>query len=627
MKNSIVVRERFKDLLAQVQKPARYIGNEWNSIAKDQDLVEVTVALAFPDLYELGMSHLGTQILYHEINKRPDAAAERVFAPWIDMEALLRAEGLPLLSLETWKAVRGFDLVGFTLQYELSYSNILNMLDLALIPLRAQDRGPGDPLVMAGGPCAYNAEPLAEFLDFLVLGDGEEVIHEVLEAFRDWKRLGKPGGRDAFLKELVQLRGIYVPSFYQVDYLEDGRVRSIKAIGPGIPETVTRRVLEDLDQVEYPTAPVVPHIDVVHDRAVVELFRGCTRGCRFCHAGTVYRPVRERSPERVKDLARRIMRETGYGELGLVSLSTSDYGGIEEVTRDLAEWCEPLRASISLPSLRVDSFSVGLADRAQRVRKTGLTLAPEAGSQRLRDFINKGVTHGDFLEAMGSAVEAGWENIKLYFMIGLPTEDEEDVLAIAALARDGLEVFRRKKAAGLVPRGQKPLRLTLSVGAFVPKAHTPFQWEAQLPITELKRRIELLRSSVRGPRLALDWHAPEMSFLEAVFSRGDRRLGEVLYRAWKRGCKFDGWSEHFRYREWLQVFDEVGLAPEFYANREREVDEVFPWDHLDTGVRKEFLLEERNLAYEGVTTPDCRYDHCTVCGICMDLGVDLLLKG
>lgn len=613
------LHEGFLDqILPLVNKPARYINREWNSVHKDHREVEVKFAFAFPDVYEVGMSHLGLKIIYHELNRRQDTVAERVFAPWGDMEALLREKALPLFALESRSPLAGFDIIGFTLQYEMSYTNILNMLDLAGVPLLAAERGADDPLVVGGGPCAFNPEPLAGFFDALVLGEGEEVVHELVDVFKAWKRTGRPEGRDGLLERLASVPGIYVPSFYRVDYLPDGRVGKVTPLRPGVPPTVRRRVVKDLDKLDFPTRLVVPFMDVVHDRVMLEVFRGCTRGCRFCQAGMIYRPVRERSPEEILRLAEDSLRHTGYREISLASLSTADYSCIEDTVEKLVDRYGREGVGVSLPSLRVDSFSVRLAEQVQRVRKTGLTFAPEAGSERLRRVINKGVTEDDLLNTVRQAFSTGWEAVKLYFMIGLPTEDYGDLDGIA-------ELVGKVLAAGREARGGKRVRVTVSASSFVPKPHTPFQWEPQLPVQELRARQDYLRRRLNRPGVVFDWHDSQLSFLEAVFSRGDRRLGAVLLEAWRLGCKFDAWSEEFRFYRWEEAFARTGLDPAFYANRRREPDEVFPWDHLDSGVTREFLEEEYRRALAGEGTPDCRMDYCTMCGACPGLGVRVKL--
>lgn len=611
-------------LLEAVEKPARYLGSEWNSVHKDHGKVSVLFGLAFPDAYEIGMSHLGSKIIYHLLNERQDTACERVYAPWVDMERELRGRGLPLFALESWKPVREFDILGFSLQYELSYTNVLNILELAGIPLRAADRSGSDPLVIAGGPCAFNAEPLAPFFDFMVLGEGEEVLGEIIDLYRKWKEEGRPGGRQEFLHRAVGLQGIYVPAFYHVAYHEDGRVAEIRAAA-GIPPRVQKRVLSSLEETAYPLRPPVPYLDVVHDRVMVEVFRGCSRGCRFCHAGMVYRPVRERGAETVVSLADRLVRNTGYDEISLASLASADYSAIEKVVRELGERFGPCGVGVSLPSLRMDSFSVNLAREAGRVRRAGLTFAPEAGTQRLRNVINKNLTEEEILEAIAAAVEAGWDAIKLYFMVGLPTETEEDVDGITDLVQKILSRHRGPAAKGGGQGGR--LRLSLSVAPFVPKAHTPFQWEAQDDVPTLQAKFARLRKQIRFPGVNLSWHDPQSSFLEAVFARGDRRLARVLERAWRSGCRFDSWTEQFRFETWIEAFAREGLDPAFYACRARGEDEVFPWDHLGAGVEREFLREERERAYRGETTPDCRWDACTGCGVCSGLGVAVALQG
>ncbi len=612
-------------LLPLVQKPARYLGGEWNSVRKER--AAVRVAIAFPDVYEIGMSNLGSAVIYHEVNRREDAAAERVYAPWVDMEALLRERGLPLFTLESRRPVRQCDVVGFSLQYELSYTNVLNMLDLAGIPLLQGERGAEDPLVIAGGPCALNAEPLAEFLDLLVLGDGEEVIHELLDALREWKEAGRPGGRPALLARLATVEGIYVPSFYEVSYFPDGRVAEIRLTAEGraagAPARPRRRIVRDLDDLDYPTSPVIPWTDVVFDRMMVEVFRGCTRGCRFCHAGMVYRPVRERSPARVTALARELARRTGHHELSLVSLASNDYGSIRQVLAELTGELGCQGINVALPSLRVDAYSVELAREVQKVRRSGLTLAPEAGSQRLRDVINKGVTDADYEEALAAAFAAGWDQVKLYFMVGLPTETDADLDGIVEMARRAHRIHRL--VAGEARR--RRLQVTVSTSPFVPKPHTPFQWEPQLPREELDRRQRHLRSRLRGGGFRYRWHRPDQSFLEAVLARGDRRLGRVLLLAWRAGCRFDGWEEQFDLARWEGAFRQAGLDPGWYAGRRLAYDETLPWDHLDTGVRKEFLARDHRAALAAATLADCRWDRCSACGVCLDrTGVRTRLK-
>lgn len=615
-------QERIDRILPRVSKPTRYVGREWNSIHKDRESVAITFALAFPDAYEVAMSHLGTKILYHEINRRDDSAAERVFAPWVDMEAEMRRDGIELFSLESWTPVRRFDILGFTLQYELTYTNILNMLDLAEIPLRSADRTTDDPLVIAGGPCAFNPEPLAAFLDAVVLGDGEEVVHEIIDAVKTWKASGSARRREDLLRSLAGVQGVYVPSLYDVDYHPNGAVRKVTPSQPGVPGFVRRRVVADLDSLDYPTDPIVPYMEVVHDRVMVEVFRGCTRGCRFCHAGIVYRPVRERSPEKVLELADKLIRSTGHNEISLVSLSTADYSGVGETLPELVRRHAEKGVGLSLPSLRVDAFSVGLAEEVQKVRKTGLTFAPEAGTQRLRNVINKGVTEEDLREACRAAFKAGWSAVKLYFMIGLPTETDEDLKGIADLAYGVLRAY--EEAVGKAEA--RKARLTVSVSNFVPKAHTPFQWEPQPEIDELRRRQKVLKDLIRDRRIEYNYHEAPVSFIEAVFSRGDRRLAKALEEAWRLGCRFDGWTEHFRFDFWLKALAETGTDTAFYAHRHRDHRELFPWEHLESGVTKEFLIEENERALSGQLMKDCRWDGCYDCGVCPSFGVAIDLK-
>lgn len=601
-------------ILPVVQKPARYAGGEWNSVRKDWDGVDLKVAFAFPDTYEVGMSHLGLQILYWIVNGRPDALMERVFAPWPDMEEEMRKRELPLFSLESRRPVRDFDILAFTLQYEMSFSNILNMLDLAGIPLMAEQRDEKFPLVIAGGPCAFNPEPLAGFIDLFVIGEGEEVINEFLDAFLEAKRRGL--SRQELLFEALKVPGVYVPSLYRVHYGEDGSVLKVAPAVEGVPERVTKRVVRDLNGAPFPLRPVVPFTEIVHDRAMVEVMRGCTRGCRFCQAGVLYRPVREKKCETVLEQAAGLVRNTGYGEISLTSLSTSDYTPVRRAVKALVDEYARQGVNVSLPSLRADNFSVELAKEVQRVRRSSLTFAPEAGTQRLRNVINKGVTGEDLLKTVSAAFREGWQAVKLYFMIGLPTETDEDLDGIAGLAGEVLALGRQ---AG-VPAGR--LRVTVSVSSFVPKAHTPFQWEPQAPLPALKQKQAYLSGKLKGRGLAFNYHDAGLSFIEAAFARGDRRLGAVLVNAFKLGCKFDGWSEHFSLSRWLEAFRRAGLNPEQYANRRYGYAEPLPWDHIDSGVSKEYLILEHRRAMAGLTTLDCRAGSCTGCGLCPALAAE-----
>jgi len=539
----------FEELLDKVQKPGRYTGKEFNEIVKEEDASTVKIALTFPDLYEIGMSYLGFKILYEIINKRDDALAERVFSPAVDMEKLLRERQIPVFSLETYRPLNSFDIVGFTIQHELCYSNILNLIDLGQIPLRSEERKENDPLVIAGGPGAFNPEPLSRFIDLFVIGEGEEIIGEIIEVYKRWKE--KKQSRTKLLEELAHIEGVYVPSFYKVTYFKDGRVKSVVPKKETYYSVIKKQIISDFDKAAYPLFPNVPNIDVVHDRITLEIFRGCTRGCRFCQAGMIYRPVREKSVDTLIGLAYEILAHTGYEEI---------------------------------------------------------SLAPEVGTQRLRDVINKNVMEEDLYSSIKAAFEGGWRKIKLYFMVGLPTETEEDVEGIVRLVSKvdhmGREITGRK------------ININISVSAFVPKPHTPFQWEAQEERESLFKKIRYLKNRLNWRNVSFSYPDIERSYLEAVFARGDRRLGEVLEKAHSLGCKFDAWREQFNFEAWQEAFNDCGLDMEFYANRVREEDEVLPWDHISCGVKKEYLLEEKEKALKGETTPDCRFEKCTGCGVC-----------
>lgn len=595
-------------ILKEVQKPARYIGTEYNSVHKDLSEILIRFAFCFPDVYEVGMSHLGIKILYHLLNEQPDIYCERVFAPWIDMEEKMREQNIPLFSNETRTPVADFDIVGFTLQYEMSYSNIVNMLDLAGIPPLREERGEDMPFVYAGGPCAYNPEPLADIMDFYMIGESEEQMLEVMEAYRVWKRSGAP--KLAFLESLLDIRGIYVPQFYTVTYNEDGTIASMEPNHPKAPKRVQKQFVRDMDAAYYPETMIVPYMEVIHDRITLELFRGCIRGCRFCQAGMLYRPVREKSPKRLLDLAQKLIDTTGYEEISMSSLSTSDYTGLKELTEGLLDMTVEKKINLSLPSLRIDSFSMELMQKVQKVRKSGLTFAPEAGSQRMRDVINKGVTEEDLMRSVSLAFAGGYSGVKLYFMIGLPTETAEDVKAIAHLAHKVVQAYRD------TPRElrNKGLRVTVSASSFVPKPFTPFQWAAQDDIEALREKQHLIKNEIHDKAIVYNWHESTLSVLEGVFARGDRRLGRVLVRAQKLGVRFDAWQECFQYDLWMLAFREEGIDPWFYNYRERSYDEILPWEVIDPGVTRAFLERENEKAKRGELTPNCR-SGCGGCGM------------
>ncbi len=598
--------KEMEKLLLQVQKPGRYVGGELNSTIKDKREVEVRFAFCFPDTYEIGMSHLGIKILYGAMNEVPYFWCERVFAPWVDMEEKMRENNIPLYALESGDPVKDFDFIGFTLQYELSYTNVLNMLKLAGIPLRSADRPDLFNLVVGGGPCACNPEPLADFFDLFFLGDGEEVDMEVMELYRRCKKEGKSKGE--FLELAAKIEGVYVPSLYDVAYNEDGTVKSYTPKGDA-PATIRKCNINDMDSAYYPKSFPVPMIDVVFDRISEEVLRGCIRGCRFCQAGFLYRPFREKSIDVIDAQCRALCASTGYDEISLSSLSTSDYSRLNELIDRLHLWTEKDKVSLSLPSLRVDNFSPELMERIHSVRKSGLTFAPEAGSQRMRDVINKNVTEEELLHTVNVAFTEGWNRIKLYFMIGLPTETMEDVAAIVGLGQKVVDAFYKNQER---PKG-KAVEVALSAAAFVPKPFTPFQWFGQDSMETLHEKQKKLKASVSSKRLTVNYHGAQTSFLEAVFARGDRRLCAVLETAVERGFHFDGWDDCFDFDAWMKVFHDCGLDPDFYTTRHRSFDEVFPWDHLDYGVRKEFLREECERAYRAETTPNCR-EKCSHCG-------------
>lgn len=595
------------EILSRVSKPGRYVGGEINQVVKNIKDIKIRFAMCFPDVYEVGMSHLGIKILYHKINEREDSYCERSFAPWADMEELMRKNNIPLYALESKDELYKFDLVGFTLQYEMSYTNIINMLDLANIPLLSKDRKKG-PFIVFGGPCAYNPEPLADIADFFILGEAEEVIDEVLDCYKEWKE--KNENRNEFLRKISSIQGVYVPAFYEIEYKEDGTIKGRHSKSKGAPDTIKKRIINNLDESYYPESIIVPLTEIVHDRIMLETFRGCTRGCRFCQAGMIYRPVREKKSETLLKQAESLIKNTGYDELSLTSLSICDYSDIKNLVLELMKRHEEQRVGVSLPSLRIDSFSVELINEIQKVRKTGLTFAPEAGSQRMRDIINKGVTEEDLIKSVSSAFELGWSTIKLYFMIGLPYENMEDVEGISILAQKVVEEYMS------IPKvkRKKGLNITVSTSSFVPKPFTAFQWEPQDKRDMLYSKQRFLKEKIKSKCITYNWHETPISFLEAVFSRGDRRLTPVLIKAWEKGCKFDGWQEFFNFDLWMEAFKECNVDAEFYAYRKRSYEEILPWDFIDIGVSKEYLISENEKSKEGALTRDCRLG-CTACGI------------
>ena len=597
--------KRLERILPQVQKPARYTGGEYNQIIKDKDSVDIRLAFCFPDTYEIGMSNLGMSILYHTMNSLDFVWCERAFAPWGDMYEKMKQQDIALYALESGDSLACFDALAFSVGYEMAYTTVLDMLDMSGIPVRAKDRPDLLPLVFAGGSAAVNPEPMADFMDLFVVGEGEEMNNELLTLLRKAKLEGWT--KTEFLREASQIQGVYVPSLYDVSYNADGTIAAYTA-KEGVPQRVTKRIIADLDSVPFPTNPIVPSTEVVHDRVNLELFRGCVRGCRFCQAGHIYRPIRAKKPETLVKQGIESLKNTGHEDVTLLSLSTSDYRPLNRLCDGMLEYCESRSIGLSLPSLRADNFSIELMQKLQKVRKSGLTFAVEGGSQRLRDAINKNVTEEDLLNTCSIAFAGGWNSVKLYYMLGLPTETDEDILGIAEMANQVLHCWRTN-----AKNKNRGVKITISTSCFIPKPHSPFQWEAQISIEEYLRRVNLLRSAITARNVTYNWHDAETSLVEAVLSRGDRRLSHLIERVWRKGSRLDAWSDYFSFTRWMEAFEECGIDPAFYANRDYPTDSVLPWDVIDVGVRKEHLLHEREQCYASALSPDCR-KQCSGCG-------------
>ncbi len=604
-----MLKDKIEKLLLNVKTPSRYIGGELNSVVKDKNKVDMRFAFCFPDTYEIGMSHLGMKILYSLTNERENFWCERVFAPDVDFEKLMRENDIPLYGLESLEPIKDFDFIGFTIQYEMCYTNILNMLDLAGLPVKAKDRTSLSPIVIGGGPCVCNPEPIAEFFDMFILGEGEEVNLEVYDLYVEMKKKG--ASKTAFLEAAAKIEGVYVPAFYDVAYEDDGRVKSFTPNNSNASPTIKKRIIKDMSRVYYPDKFVVPYCEIVHDRAIVEVLRGCIRGCRFCQAGYIYRPLREKNTGVICSETKSLCESTGYEEVSLSSLSTSDHSDIENMLVKLSNYTEEEKINLSLPSMRIDRFSKELMDQIQKVRKSGLTFAPEAGTQRLRDVINKNITEDEIFRACKLAFDGGYTAVKLYFMLGLPTETDDDIRGIAELAKKICDLFYQNPNR---QRGRH-IQISISCATFVPKPFTPFEFEPQATEEEIKHKQEVLLDATRGNRnVNVSWSKYRISVLEAVLARGDRRVSSVIYDAWKSGCKFDSWDEYYNYNAWVEAFGKNGLDMNFYACRKREYDEVFPWDFFDYYVTKQFLVRENKTAHEAVTTPNCR-EKCAGCGV------------